>query len=76
MRTNIILKIRNFLFGYHKNQIPTDEFGGYLVPEIWRIERRRILKNEVKRLSLMGFSKQAKRLEGKLKREGEVRCQK
>ncbi len=71
MKINIILKIWYFFFGHPKHQIPADEFGGYLIPEIWRIERRKILEGEVKRLNLMGFSKQAKRLERKLKREGE-----
>lgn len=67
--TNIILRIWHFLFGYPKNEIPVDEIGGYVVPEIWRMERSRMLKNEVKRLNWMGFSKQAKRLEKKLKKE-------
>lgn len=46
-----------------------DEIGGYIVPEVWRTERRRMLKIEVKRLNLMGFIKEARRLEKRLEKE-------
>ena len=61
--------IRRVIFKRSSYNIPPEEESGYIVPEIWRIERRKILEDEVKRLRLMGFAKQAKRLENKLEKE-------